>query len=142
MKTPSTLLLASTFAATAIAATPLSRQEEQPCVSGLHFIVARANTENPGYGILTGLVNTLVATIPDSSSIAVDYPATLPDYPESEAKGVAEMTRLIQEYVAQCGEESKVALMGYSQGAHVTGDVLCGSDGNEPLSEKYNANSE
>jgi hypothetical protein len=114
--------------------------QDAPCTTGVHIIVARASTEDPGQGILTNLVIDIFDTIPGSDSVAVDYPATLPDYPESEAKGVVAMNQMIIDYAEEC-PESKIVLMGYSQGAHVTGDVLCGSDNNDPLSSEYNATS-
>ncbi|KAE9379787.1 carbohydrate esterase family 5 protein [Stipitochalara longipes BDJ] len=96
------------------------------CASGVHMIVARASTEAPGEGIIGAVATQVQQSVPGSDSEAVVYPATLTDYLNSEASGVAAMTQLIQSYVARC-PSSKIALLGYSQGAQVVGDVLCGT---------------
>jgi len=112
------------------------------CTSGVHMIVARASTEAPGEGIIGAVATQVQQSVPGSDAEAVDYPATLTDYLNSEASGVAAMTKLIQSYVARC-PNSKIALLGYSQvfcyamgegyvlicvqGAQVVGDVLCGT---------------
>jgi hypothetical protein len=112
------------------------------CASGVHMIVARASTEAPGEGIIGAVATHVQQSVPGSDAEAVDYPATLTDYLNSEASGVAAMTKLIQSYVARC-PNSKIALLGYSQvfcyaigegyvlmrgqGAQVVGDVLCGT---------------
>jgi acetylxylan esterase len=112
------------------------------CASGVHMIVARASTEAPGEGIIGAVATLVQQSVPGSDAEAVDYPATLTDYLNSEASGVAAMTKLIQSYVARC-PNSKIALLGYSQvfcyamgkgyvlirdqGAQVVGDVLCGT---------------
>jgi hypothetical protein len=84
------------------------------CASGVHMIVARASTEAPGEGIIGAVATQVHQSVPGSDAEAVDYPATLTDYLNSEASGVAAMTKLIQSYVARC-PNSKIALLGYSQ---------------------------
>lgn len=123
------------------------RQSSTNCTTtGVHMIVARASTEAAGEGA-TGQLATLIASyLPGSDSVAVDYPATLTDYANSETSGVVAMTALIEEYVDSC-PQSKIVLLGYSQGAHVIGDVLCGTsevglNTTAPLSSTYSGNSE
>lgn len=84
------------------------------CASGVHMIVARASTEAPGEGIIGAVATQVQQSVPGSDSEAVDYPATLTDYLNSEASGVAAMKQLIQSYVARC-PSSKIVLLGYSQ---------------------------
>jgi acetylxylan esterase len=84
------------------------------CASGVHMIVARASTEPPGEGIIGGVAAQVQQSMPGSDSEAVDYPATLTDYLNSEASGVAAMKQLIQSYVTRC-PNAKIALLGYSQ---------------------------
>lgn len=95
------------------------------CAS-LHMIVARASLEAPGEGIIGSVVTQVESSIPGSDSEAVIYPATLDNYISSESSGVAGMKSLIISYEARC-PRSKIALLGYSQGAQVVGDVLCGT---------------
>lgn len=84
------------------------------CATGVHMIVARASTEQPGQGIIGAVATQVQQAVPGSDSEAVDYPATLQNYQSSEASGVVAMTKLIQDYTARC-PNSKIALMGYSQ---------------------------
>jgi acetylxylan esterase len=87
---------------------------ECPTGNGVGIIVARASTERPGTGIIGAVADDVASQIPGSTITAVDYPATLQNYQASEAEGVAEMTRLIQEFNANCAG-SQMVLMGYSQ---------------------------
>ncbi|KAH7317724.1 cutinase [Rhexocercosporidium sp. MPI-PUGE-AT-0058] len=96
------------------------------CATGVHIIVARASTEKPGEGIIGAVARQVQQSVPGSDSEAVDYPATLTNYTTSEGLGVSGMTKLIENYAARC-PGSKMALMGYSQGAQVIGDVMCGT---------------
>jgi len=110
------------------------------CATGVHVIVARGSNESPGQGTLSSVSQTILSCVAGSDAIGVDYPATLTNYDQSEAQGVAALTSMIQSYVASC-PNARIVLMGYSQGAHVVGDTLCGSDSNSPLPSRYSANS-
>ncbi|KAF7929157.1 hypothetical protein EAE99_004901 [Botrytis elliptica] len=92
----------------------------------IHMIVARASTEAPGEGIIGSVATMVKASLPGSDSESVDYPATLTQYQASEASGVAAMQKLVQAYAEKC-PGSKMAVMGYSQGAQVAADVMCGT---------------
>ncbi|KAF8857686.1 cutinase [Acephala macrosclerotiorum] len=108
------------------------------------MIVARASTEQPGQGIIGAVATQVQQQVPGSDSEAVDYPATLTDYLNSEASGVAAMTKLVENYAARC-PNSKMALLGYSQGAQVVGDMMCGTsetnfNSTQPLSAALSKN--
>ncbi|CAD6449436.1 dd70816e-6f43-4ec8-bd81-e9146605face [Sclerotinia trifoliorum] len=94
----------------------------------VHMIIARASTEPAGEGIIGSVATKVKAGLPGSDSEAVVYPATLGQYQTSQAAGVTAMKKLVQDYAARC-PDSKMAVMGYSQGAHVSADVMCGSSG-------------
>lgn len=169
------MLLTLLSLATVAIATP-SIEERQTVSSsnctttGVHMIVARASTESPGIGsLLAPVVAVIQEYLPGSDYVGVDYPATLIEYGTSVEIGVAsklediqdlvssegrnsklittkiDATKLIEEYVASC-PDSKIVLLGYSQGAQVVGDTLCGisSDGftaTAALASKYSSNS-
>ncbi|OLN81912.1 Acetylxylan esterase 5 [Colletotrichum chlorophyti] len=103
----------------------VSKRQNNGCVD-VHMIVARASTERAGTGIIGEVAKNVQAQIPGSDIVAVDYPASLNPYKPSQKAGVTAMTKLVQDYAKAC-PQSKMVLMGYSQGAHVTGDVLCGT---------------
>nr|XP_036574451.1 acetyl xylanesterase [Colletotrichum truncatum]KAF6780886.1 acetyl xylanesterase [Colletotrichum truncatum] len=105
---------------------PIVQRQTTGCATGVHIIVARASTEDPGTGVIGAVANKIQAQIPGSDIVAVDYPAQLNPYVPSQKAGVTAMTKLVQDYATQC-PQTKMVLMGYSQGAHVTADVLCGT---------------
>ncbi|TDZ16226.1 Acetylxylan esterase 2 [Colletotrichum orbiculare MAFF 240422] len=116
-------------------ASALVPRQAAGCATGVHMIVARASTERPGPGIIGGVANRVQSQIPGSDMVSVDYPAQLNPYQPSQRAGVTAMTKLVQDYATQC-PQSKMVLMGYSQGAHVTADVLCGtSEPNFPATQ-------
>ncbi|KPM36473.1 hypothetical protein AK830_g10086 [Neonectria ditissima] len=105
------------------------------CTPGVHIIVARASLEAPGPGIMGAVAEKIINRMPGSDIVAVDYPALLDPYVPSQTAGVANMTKMVQEYAEECPRTNMV-LMGYSQGAHVTADVLCGaSEANFPTTK-------
>lgn len=106
MKTAALSLLAALAA--------LGQAQNCPTGNGVGIIVARASTENPGTGIIGAVADDVVAAVPGSTITAVDYPATLQNYQQSEAQGVAAMTQLVNNFSQNC-PGSKMVLMGYSQ---------------------------
>lgn len=86
------------------------------CVKGLHIIVARGTTEEPGTGITGMVADEIAGKISDSQVLALDYPASFtdPDYVDSEGEGATMMKKQILDYHKAC-PDGKMALMGYSQ---------------------------
>ncbi|KAH7346865.1 cutinase [Rhexocercosporidium sp. MPI-PUGE-AT-0058] len=101
-------------------------EDRAACATGVHMIVARATSERPGEGIIGQVASMIKKAIPGSDSVAVNYPASLFNYQSSVTQGASAMKALIENYVAQC-PNAKIALLGYSQGAQVSADVMCGS---------------
>ncbi|KAI1199404.1 carbohydrate esterase family 5 protein [Nemania serpens] len=114
------------------------------CVSGLYMIVARGSNEDPGEGRLSQVTSLVKSMVPGSTSVAVDYPATIFDdgtYPVSVYEGIDDAIAKIQAYVSACGSSSKIALLGYSQGGNVMTDALAGGVLKpDPIAEKYRKN--
>ncbi|KAF2225197.1 Alpha/Beta hydrolase protein, partial [Elsinoe ampelina] len=97
--------------------------------AGLHLIIARASNEPPGFGTLAPVKDAILSRVPQSDAIWVPYPATItnPPYTESQPQGVGNISALIKAYGDAC-PTGRMALLGYSQGAHVIGDALIGGD--------------
>lgn len=115
--------------------------EKRACNSGFHIIVARASGEAEGTGITGGVAEMVAARVRGSTITAVDYPASFITYLSSESEGVTAMRQDIESYVNAC-PNGKVVLMGYSQGAEVISDVVCGGStfgfgGGSRLPNKY-----
>ncbi|MEV6348088.1 cutinase family protein [Actinoplanes sp. NPDC051851] len=92
-----------------------------------HIIVTRASTEAPGTGIIGSLATAVTRASDQTITVeATDYPALLNPYPPSVAAGTRELTSQLTTEVANC-PNTKIVMMGYSQGAHVIGDVLAGT---------------
>nr|POF18612.1 acetylxylan esterase 2 [Quercus suber] len=133
------LFALATLASVANAIPILSRDT---CYSGLYMIVARGSNEAPGEGKPGMVADLIAARVPNSASVAVDYPATIissdDEYPESVSDGINDTIDKIQRYVAACGDESRIVLIGYSQGGNVMTDVLAGGvDKPAPLDSSY-----
>ncbi|KAL9058017.1 MAG: hypothetical protein Q9162_002009 [Coniocarpon cinnabarinum] len=95
----------------------------------LHIIAARGSTEDPGAGpTLQPLITQIEQQIADADDVALDYPASLVDpiYGDSVHQGVENLGDLLDQVRSDC-PQSKVALLGYSQGAQVILDTLCGT---------------
>jgi len=93
----------------------------------VHIIVCRASGESPGEGVIASLSTLLKQQIPGSTSEALVYPAKMP-YSGSIPVGVANLKTAIKGYTDGC-PSGKLVIIGYSQGAAVLTDALCGGGG-------------
>ncbi|KAL6808864.1 carbohydrate esterase family 5 protein [Trichoderma sp. SZMC 28013] len=105
------------------------------CAKGLYMVVARGSEEPAGTGVTGNLTSQIAAKVPNSQVVAVDYPATLSDYETSEGDGVKAMQLLINNYSQAC-PGNKIAILGYSQGAQVSSDSVCGGAGEPFIDDK------
>ncbi|KAI0427610.1 putative acetylxylan esterase 2 precursor [Xylaria sp. FL1042] len=124
------------------AARPLTQSQSAiTCVSGLYMIAARGSNEDPGEGPLSEITDAVKGLVPDSASIAVDYPAAIYDdgtYPVSVWEGITDTISKVEDYVAACGASSRIVLLGYSQGGNVMTDALAGGVLKpDPLTDEY-----
>ncbi|TLS27370.1 hypothetical protein PpBr36_05485, partial [Pyricularia pennisetigena] len=122
---PSALLLAAPF----VLAAPAALEERQSPCEDVHIFIARGTSEPyPGRQELT--VNAICQGSTSCGFESIQYPAAFePTYCSSVAQGVANGTNQITAYASRC-PNSKLVLSGYSQGAHVVGDILGGGGGN------------
>ncbi|CAG7561339.1 unnamed protein product [Fusarium equiseti] len=96
------------------------------CAKGAHIIVARGSLEPQGPGAIGELAERMIKLIPGSDMEALVYPALYDEYLESQPKGVRVLTSVVNNYVKSC-PDTDIVLMGYSQGAHVIMDTMCGT---------------
>ncbi len=102
-----------------------------PCAVA-HVIGARGSTEAPGFGSMAALVKKIQGDVKATvSAQAVVYPAALLPYEPSVVKGDEAVKQELTEEVERCPSQ-KIVMVGYSQGAQITGDALGGGGGNAP----------
>ena len=95
--------------------------------AAVNIITARASTEAQGEGITGSLVTQIVNSSTQTvSHEAVVYPATLTNYASSESQGVTNAKQELTTAVQNCPGQKEV-LLGYSQGAEVSMDVIAGN---------------
>ena len=124
--------------ATIVSAAPLGLGRRVTCYSGVYVIGARGTSEDAGYGSVASVVSSIIAAIPGSGGVALDYPASWLDplYPESVTDGINSLISLVENYVNGCG--GKIVLVGFSQGGNVITDALAGGVNKPiPLSANY-----
>jgi acetylxylan esterase len=110
-------------------AAPAARAVAPPSsgCAAVNLIVARASTESPGEGITQSLATQIVDDSTQTvSQEAVVYPATLTNYASSESQGVTNAEQELTTAVQNCPNQKEV-LLGYSQGAEVSMDVIAGN---------------
>ncbi|TLD33078.1 hypothetical protein PspLS_01125 [Pyricularia sp. CBS 133598] len=108
--------------------------ERGDCATSLHMIAARGSLESPGAGFIGKVAMDVVAALPGSDFEPLVYPATLNNYTTSEQNGTQAMLTAIIDYATRC-PQSKIAIMGYSQGAQVSADAICGTSESTPFAE-------
>jgi acetylxylan esterase len=123
------VLAAGGVAVVAVVTSSQAGAESAADCADVHVITARGSTEPPGEGQTGALVRQIVDSSEQNvSRAAVDYPATLTNYGQSSAEGVAALTTQLTDQVLACPDQ-KIVLTGFSQGAHVVLDVLGGGGG-------------
>jgi len=97
--------------------------------AAVKIITARASTEAAGEGITGALVTQIInSSNQNVARASVSYPATLNNYNSSSLQGINALKSQLTSEVQACPNE-KIVLAGYSQGAHVVGDVVAGGQG-------------
>ncbi|KAL1890886.1 hypothetical protein Sste5346_008027 [Sporothrix stenoceras] len=119
------LLFILTFAAAA-AAVPVYLAIRTTCYSGVYVIGARGSEEAAGYGSVASVVSGVLAAIPNSRGIALDYPASVLDplYDDFVTGGINTLISLVESYASSCS--GNIVLVSFSQGANVITDALAG----------------
>ncbi|EKG18199.1 Cutinase [Macrophomina phaseolina MS6] len=120
------LLLPWCHALPTIAAKGAVLAGRQTTCAAVHILIARGTTEEYP-GDMGSLANLIIANNGDADYENIIYPATF-DYISSTRQGMSATMNQLTAYVEAC-PDSKIVLLGYSQGAHVTGDALSGGGG-------------
>ncbi|CZT19629.1 uncharacterized protein RCC_05480 [Ramularia collo-cygni] len=110
------------------------------CVDGLHIVIATGydESENQATAIethdLVSIAKSISALVPNSSAVGVHYPYIVirvdSNFMVQTYKGVHLLKQHIEKYINKCGENSKIALLGFAQGALIVTDAFIGSGSN------------
>ncbi|KAI2633965.1 cutinase-domain-containing protein [Xylaria nigripes] len=117
-----------------VSAAPAELAARQSC-PGVYVFGARETTVPPGYGTAGGLVTQVVAANPGAQSEAINYPACGGQpacggvsYDQSAAQGTTAVISAVNSLNSRC-PDTKIVLIGYSQGAQIMDNALCGGSG-------------
>ncbi|KAK3312099.1 cutinase [Apodospora peruviana] len=109
-------------------------EERQSCPK-VHVFGARETTVPQGYGTSQGLVNMVTSAYPGSTKEAIVYPACGGQsncggvsYENSASQGTAAVVKAVNALNQRC-PDTKIVLIGYSQGGQIMDNALCGGAG-------------
>lgn len=101
----------------------------------IHVFGARETTAPAGYGSAGTVVNLILNAHPGATAEVINYPAAGGNsYASSVQAGVKAVTNQINSFAASC-PNTQLVYVGYSQGAQIGDDALCGGgDPNQGIS--------
>jgi acetylxylan esterase len=109
-------------------------EARQSC-PGVYVFGARETTVPSGYGTSQGLVNMVLSTYSGSQASPISYPACGGQsscggisYDESARQGTAAVVSAVTSLNQRC-PNTKIVLIGYSQGGQIMDNALCGGAG-------------
>ncbi|KAB5571745.1 acetylxylan esterase precursor [Coniochaeta sp. 2T2.1] len=114
---------------------PSDIQERQSNCPKVHVFGARETTVPQGYGTSQGLVNMVTQAYPGATAEAIVYPACGGQsncggvsYENSASQGTAAVVKAVTSFNQKC-PDTKLVLIGYSQGGQIMDNALCGGAG-------------
>jgi len=115
-------------------ASPAALEQRQSCPK-VHVFGARETTVPQGYGTSQGLVDMVVKAYPGATKEAIVYPACGgqsncggASYDSSASQGTAAVVKAVTAFNQKC-PDTKIVVVGYSQGGQIFDNALCGGAG-------------
>ncbi|KAF5584429.1 acetylxylan esterase [Fusarium pseudocircinatum] len=98
------------------------------CAHGLKLFIARGTGEKLGSTVMDPIAQKIAERVLYSDTWNIPYPATFnnPQYIASAGNGTTMVREALEEYSNMC-PNSKMALMGWSRGAQIISNNLCGT---------------
>ncbi|OQD71593.1 hypothetical protein PENPOL_c001G01089 [Penicillium polonicum] len=133
-----TLILTQTYAQSV---------SEDECATGVHAIIARGQGGGDDLNVMSTLSDLILEQIPGSTTLGLpyDHGNVLTDYAKLHAvhDGAVLMQQFVQEHSESC-PQTKIVVVGYSMGAVLMMDSLCGTSEVgfffvAPLARSYNS---
>lgn len=134
----------------AVLASPVSHEsaaglEERDSCPGVYVFGARETTASAGYGTSKGMVDMILAAYSGSQSAAISYPACGGQsscggvsYDSSAQQGTTAVISAVNSLNSRC-PNTKIVLVGYSQGGQIMDNALCGGSGSTLTGSPLNA---
>jgi len=123
---------------------PVEVEARQSC-PGVHIFGARETTAPAGYGTSQGLVNMVKQAYSGATSEAINYPACGGQsqcggvsYDQSASQGTSAVVSAVTSFNQRC-PDTKIVLIGYSQGGQIMDNALCGGAGSTLSGNALNA---
>jgi acetylxylan esterase len=108
------------------------RQQQGNCPR-VHVFGARETTVPQGFGSSKTVVDLVMGAFPGATSEDIIYPAIGDDqYAASVAAGILAIVNQTRSFAARC-PNTKLVLVGYSQGAQIMDDAFCGGPDGQSL---------
>lgn len=131
------LLAASASASPMLSDTLLQLESRQESCPNVHVFGARETTAPQGFGSSGPVVNMILTANPGATKEEIFYPATGGNtYASSAQAGVMAVTIQVTNFSSRC-PDTQIVLVGYSQGAQIMDDAMCG--GGDPSEQITNA---
>lgn len=117
----------------------LDKRGSMPCSDrGVHIIASsgHGSTEYRGYGLLASTMYAIKAQIPHSTNSSTVYPKNDTDISQATGIGADNLSQYIVDYHKKC-PNTPLVLFGYSEGAIITMNTLCGGPSRNPYNSAY-----
>ncbi|KAJ5666624.1 hypothetical protein N7462_011033 [Penicillium macrosclerotiorum] len=96
------------------------------CTTGVHAIISRGQGAGDHLNVMLSLQSLILEQIPGSTSLGLPYDHDADNKFTAVYHGAQLLQKYVREYVASC-PDAKVAVVGYSMGACLTMDAICGT---------------
>ncbi|KAJ5974621.1 hypothetical protein N7481_011831 [Penicillium waksmanii] len=112
------------------------------CASGVHVIISRGQGPGNDLSVMKALSDKIIDQIPGSTTLGFPFDHDPEDKFTAVSSGALMLQGYVADYVKSC-PKSKLALVGYSLGAVLTMEALCGTSSLllipvPPLDPSYN----
>jgi acetylxylan esterase len=129
LQTTSSLLLLP-----GVLAAPAPDLEERQSCAKVYVFGARESTVPQGYGSSQAMIQLIQGAYPGTGSEAIVYPAAGGNaYESSVASGITAVVNQVSAYAQKC-PDTKIVMVGYSQGSQIMDDAFCGGPDGSAMS--------
>ncbi|KAI0383097.1 carbohydrate esterase family 5 protein [Hypomontagnella monticulosa] len=116
-------------------AAPSGDVEARQACAKVHVIGARESTVPQGYGSSQAMIQLIQGAYPGTTSEAIVYPAAGGNaYGSSVTAGISAVVNQVSAFVKKC-PDTKVVMVGYSQGSQIMDDAFCGGPDGSSMSQ-------